>query len=142
MDYAAMDDEKAAEFIKGKRVIVVGFQKSALDIAMECCAANGKHNLFKQTLRIHPYLFLLSIWFAGVENPCTVLFRTAHWHLPDYLPWGFSLAYLYLNRFSELMVHKPGEGFLLGLLATILSPLVTTAITPNQMTCRLFSLLL
>ncbi|MBA0793175.1 hypothetical protein Gohar_017597, partial [Gossypium harknessii] len=99
MDYAAMDDEKAAEFIKGKRVIVVGFQKSALDIAMECCSANG------------------------VENPCTVLYRTAHWHLPDYLPWGFSLAYMYLNRFSELMVHKPGEGFLLGLLATILTPL-------------------
>ncbi|TYH31799.1 hypothetical protein ES288_A01G201000v1 [Gossypium darwinii] len=99
MEYAAMDDEKAAEFIKGKRVIVVGFQKSALDIAMECCSANG------------------------VENPCTVLYRTAHWHLPDYLPWGFSLAYMYLNRFSELMVHKPGEGFLLGLLATILTPL-------------------
>ncbi|XP_012467649.1 probable flavin-containing monooxygenase 1 isoform X1 [Gossypium raimondii] len=123
MDYAAMDDEKAAEFIKGKRVIVVGFQKSALDIAMECCSANGKYNLFKRTLRIHPYLFLLSIWFAGVENPCTVLYRTAHWHLPDYLPWGFSLAYMYLNRFSELMVHKPSEGFLLGLLATILTPL-------------------
>ncbi|KAG4215363.1 hypothetical protein ERO13_A01G174100v2 [Gossypium hirsutum] len=99
MEYAAMDDEKAAEFIEGKRVIVVGFQKSALDIAMECCSANG------------------------VENPCTFLHRTAHWHLPDYLPWGFSLAYMYLNRFSELMVHKPGEGFLLGLLATILTPL-------------------
>ncbi|KAG8500266.1 hypothetical protein CXB51_003610 [Gossypium anomalum] len=98
-EYAAMDHKQAAEFVKGKRVIVVGFQKSALDIAMECSAANGK------------------------ENPCTVLYRTAHWNVPDYLPWGFSLAHMYLSRFSELMVHKPGEGLLLSLLATILAPL-------------------
>ncbi|KAE8724741.1 Flavin-dependent monooxygenase 1-like protein [Hibiscus syriacus] len=70
MDYAAMEDAKAVEFIKGKRVLVVGFQKSALDMAMECSTANG------------------------MENPCTVLYRTAHWNLPDYLPWGFSLAHM------------------------------------------------
>ncbi|TXG65009.1 hypothetical protein EZV62_012003 [Acer yangbiense] len=71
MDYAAMDYESAANFVKGKLVTVVGLQKSALDIAMECTAANN------------------------------VMFR----------------------RFSELLVHKPGEGFLLNLLATMLSPL-------------------
>ncbi|KAE8672830.1 hypothetical protein F3Y22_tig00111834pilonHSYRG00210 [Hibiscus syriacus] len=80
MDYAAMEDAKAVKFIKGKRVIVVGFQKSALDIAMECSTANG------------------------MENPCTVLYRTAHWNLPHYLPWGFSFVHMYLTRFSELMV--------------------------------------
>ena len=42
MEYAAMDFDTAAEFIKGKKITVVGFQKSALDIAMECSAANGK----------------------------------------------------------------------------------------------------
>ncbi|GLT96892.1 hypothetical protein SLE2022_144830 [Rubroshorea leprosula] len=98
MEYAAMEYESAAKFVKGKRVTVVGLQKSALDIAMECAAANG------------------------VKNPCTVLYRTEHWTVPDFLPWGFSLAYLYLSRFSELLVHKPGEGFLLSLLATMLSP--------------------
>ncbi|RVW96663.1 putative flavin-containing monooxygenase 1 [Vitis vinifera] len=41
MEYAAMDFERAAEFIKGKRTTVVGFQKHALDIAMECSTANG-----------------------------------------------------------------------------------------------------
>lgn len=45
MDYAAMGHEMAMEFIRGKRVAVVGFRKSALDIAMECSAINGKSNI-------------------------------------------------------------------------------------------------
>ncbi|XP_004231090.3 probable flavin-containing monooxygenase 1 [Solanum lycopersicum] len=99
MDYSMMDSSTATNFVKGKQVAVVGFQKSGMDIAMECSTVNG------------------------VERPCTVLIRTPHWNLPDYFPWGLNLGYLFLNRFSELMVHKPGEGFLLSLLATILSPL-------------------
>ncbi|EOY20367.1 Flavin-dependent monooxygenase 1 [Theobroma cacao] len=99
MDYAAMDYKLAAKCIKGKRIVVFGLQKSALDIAMEYSTTNG------------------------VELPCTVLYKTERWSVPNYLPWGVPLAYLYLNRFSELLVHKPGEGFLLSSLATILSPL-------------------
>ncbi|KAM7258280.1 hypothetical protein ACFE04_014021 [Oxalis oulophora] len=99
MDYAAMDHQTAFNFVKGKRVAIVGFQKSALDIAMECSALNG------------------------VDNPCTVLYKTEHWNVPDHLPWGVPLAYFYLNRFSELLVHKPGEGLLYSFLATMLSPL-------------------
>ncbi|KAK9057856.1 hypothetical protein SSX86_022695 [Deinandra increscens subsp. villosa] len=99
MDYAAMDDGKAEEFVKGKRVVVVGFQKQGLDIAMECSSVNG------------------------TEYPCTVVYRNDRWKVADFSPWGIPLTYLYFNRFSELMVHKPGEGLLLALLATILSPL-------------------
>ncbi|GJR65315.1 probable flavin-containing monooxygenase 1 [Tanacetum coccineum] len=99
MEYSAMEHEKAIEFVKGKKVVVVGFQKQGLDIAMECSSVNG------------------------TKNPCTIVYRKDRWKLPDFSPWGIPLQYLYLNRFSELIVHKPGEGFLLGMLATILSPL-------------------
>ncbi|KAM3233840.1 putative flavin-containing monooxygenase 1 [Capsicum annuum] len=94
-----MDSATATNFVKGKYVAIVGFPKSGLDIAMECSTVNR------------------------VERPCTVVIRTPHWNVPDYFPWGFPMDKLYLNRFSELMVHKPGEGLLLYLMATILSPL-------------------
>ncbi|PHT85121.1 hypothetical protein BC332_34897 [Capsicum chinense] len=99
MDYSKMDSAAAANFVKGKHVAIVGFQKSGMDIAMECSTVNG------------------------VERPCSVVIRTPHWNVPDYFPWGFPMAKLYLNRFSELTVHKPGEGLLLYLMATIFSPL-------------------
>ncbi|KAI3714238.1 hypothetical protein L1987_72835 [Smallanthus sonchifolius] len=49
MKYSAMENQKAAEFVKGKKVVVVGFGKTGLDIARECAHVNGP------------------------ENPCTVL---------------------------------------------------------------------
>ena len=41
MENADMDYETAAKFATGKQVTVVGYQKSAMDIAMECSNANG-----------------------------------------------------------------------------------------------------
>ncbi|KAI3712214.1 hypothetical protein L1987_70765 [Smallanthus sonchifolius] len=99
MEYSAMEHDKAEQLVKGKRIVVVGFQKQGLDIAMECSSVNGS------------------------EHPCTIVYRKDRWKLPDFSPWGIPLQYLYFNRFAELMVHKPGEGFLLSLLATLLSPL-------------------
>ncbi|KAG5006572.1 putative flavin-containing monooxygenase 1 [Glycine soja] len=98
MDYSNLDNETAAELIKGKRVTIIGSQKSGLDLAAECANANG------------------------VKHPCTVIQRTAHWFLPDFNFWGVIAGFLYFNRFAELLVHKPGESFLFGLVATLLSP--------------------
>ncbi|KAI3465439.1 hypothetical protein Pfo_022102 [Paulownia fortunei] len=96
MDYAAMDKIQAAKFTENKRVTVVGFQKSALDIAAEIAKNNG------------------------VSNPCTLLFRRVHWSGSENL---VRFTFKNLNRFSELMVHKPGEGLILWFLALLLSPL-------------------
>ena len=51
MDYSDMDCQSAAELVKGKQVTVVGLQKSALDIAMECSIANGKIHYFTYIIR-------------------------------------------------------------------------------------------
>ncbi|PON77846.1 Flavin monooxygenase FMO [Trema orientale] len=100
MDYSAMDDEGAKELVRRKRIIVIGSMKSAVDIAAECSNVNG------------------------LEYPCTMIQRTVHWMLPSANLWGgVKLSYLYFTRFAELLVHKPGETFLLSILATLLSPL-------------------
>lgn len=67
-------------------------------------------------------------WFcvsckAGNRHPCTLLYRKAHWMLPDYL---VKFVFGNLTRFKECLIHKPGEGLFVWLLATLLSPLVIT----------------
>ncbi|XP_056683267.1 probable flavin-containing monooxygenase 1 isoform X2 [Spinacia oleracea] len=95
IEYSNLENEKARDLIKGKRVTVVGFKKTALDIAMQCATVNG------------------------VKYPCTMICRTPHWNVYQSIPW----ANMFLNRFSELLIHKPGDGPLLNFLATLLSPL-------------------
>lgn len=126
MDYSNMDQATAQKFIQGKQVTVVGFQKSGMDISMEVSTANG---IITTLCKLHSLLFCSKFssyicFIAGIEHPCTLLYRTEHWNLPDYVPWGVPIGFLYLNRFAELLIHKPDEGLLLSLLATILSPLV------------------
>ncbi|CAI0407750.1 unnamed protein product [Linum tenue] len=106
MEYSDLEAEEAKELVKGKKVAVVGFQKQALETAMLCSEINGAIGLL-----------------TGKENPCRVLYRTEHWNIPDFQAWSFPLAKLYFNRFAELLIHKPGEGLFLRLLATILSPI-------------------
>nr|WMB80868.1 FMO [Lamium maculatum] len=99
MDYSAMKNSDAAQFIKGKRIAIIGSGKSATDIAFECANANGN------------------------DKPCTMIQRNVHWGLPNLYPLGIKFTYVFFTRFPELMVHKPGEGFLANILATLLTPL-------------------
>ncbi|KAK9129260.1 hypothetical protein Sjap_009747 [Stephania japonica] len=85
-----MEDATTVELVKGKHVVVVGNQNSGLDIAVECDMANG------------------------AEHPCTLIYRTKHWSLPNFTVWGVLIFMLYFNRFSELMLHKPGQGLTYG----------------------------
>ncbi|CAI9117088.1 OLC1v1018416C2 [Oldenlandia corymbosa var. corymbosa] len=102
MDYAALltDNNAAAsphDLVQDKRVTVIGFQKSALDIASQISQLNG------------------------TKNPCTLVFRRAHWSVSEDV---VVQSFKNLNRFSELMVHKPNQGFFLWLLALLLSPML------------------
>nr|CAB3467757.1 unnamed protein product [Digitaria exilis] len=81
------------------RVAVVGTGKSAMDTAAQCAEANGS------------------------RYPCTMVYRSAHWMVDPKVARRVKFFTLTSTRLAELMVHKPGEGFALSLLATILSPL-------------------
>ncbi|KAM7252922.1 hypothetical protein ACFE04_025540 [Oxalis oulophora] len=97
MDYAALGNDGALQLVKEKRLTVVGFQKSAVDIAVEIANRNGP------------------------RHPCTLLFRAAHWMAPDH---DIGRSFKFLNRFTELIVHKPSDGFFLSFLAVLFWPLL------------------
>ncbi|KAL3655178.1 hypothetical protein CASFOL_000964 [Castilleja foliolosa] len=63
----------------------------------------------------------------SVRNPCTLLFRRVHWSGSENL---VKFTFRNLNRFSELMIHKPGEGPFLWLLAVLFSPLMKASRLP------------
>nr|GEY95794.1 dimethylaniline monooxygenase, N-oxide-forming [Tanacetum cinerariifolium] len=98
LQYAALDDDAAEQLVKGKKVVVVGLGKSGLDIARSCAEINGP------------------------EHPCSVVYRHDHWKLGDLYPLGIPMIHLIFSRFAVLGVHKPEQGFLLSLVATLLSP--------------------
>ncbi|GJN29056.1 hypothetical protein PR202_gb17248 [Eleusine coracana subsp. coracana] len=99
MEYSSMAHADAAELVRAKRVVVVGAGKSALDTAAQCAEANGR------------------------RYPCTLLYRSAHWMLDPQVAPRFKFSLLTTTRLGELMVHKPGEGLALSLVATMLTPL-------------------
>lgn len=40
LDYSKLDQEASTKLMKGKKVVVVGYKKSAIDLAVECAEAN------------------------------------------------------------------------------------------------------
>jgi dimethylaniline monooxygenase (N-oxide forming) len=40
IDYCKLDKEAASQLLKGKKVAVIGFKKSAIDLALECAEEN------------------------------------------------------------------------------------------------------
>lgn len=44
MDYSKLDKDSARLLLQGKKVAIIGYKKSAIDLAMECAQANqGTH---------------------------------------------------------------------------------------------------
>ncbi|XP_061369052.1 probable flavin-containing monooxygenase 1 [Gastrolobium bilobum] len=100
LDYCKLDQEAATELLKGKKVVVVGFKKSGIDIATECAQAN-----------------------QGPEGQaCTMVIRTLHWVVPHYWIWGLPFFLFYSTRSSQFLHERPNQGLLKALLCLLLSP--------------------
>ncbi|XP_061361534.1 probable flavin-containing monooxygenase 1 [Gastrolobium bilobum] len=101
LDYCKLDQEAATELLKGKKVVVVGFKKSGIDLAMECAQAN-----------------------QGPEGrPCTMVIRTLHWIVPHYWIWGLPFFLFYSTRSSQFLHERPNQGLLRTLICLMLSPM-------------------
>ena len=40
LDYCKLDKESTDKLMRGKKVVIIGYKKSAIDMAMECAEAN------------------------------------------------------------------------------------------------------
>lgn len=101
LDYSKLDQEGVTNLLKGKRVAVVGYKKSAIDVAAECAEAN-----------------------QGPEGqPCTMVIRTLHWTVPHYWVWGLPFSWFYSTRFSQFFHERPDQGMLRSLFCHLLSPI-------------------
>ncbi|KAK9131479.1 hypothetical protein Sjap_011966 [Stephania japonica] len=101
LDYCKLDKEASSDLLKGKKVVIVGYKKSAIDLALECAEAN-----------------------QGPDGqPCTMLVRTLHWTVPSYSVWGLPFFLFYSTRLSQFLHSRPNEGFLRTILCTLSSPL-------------------
>ncbi|XP_008800513.1 probable flavin-containing monooxygenase 1 [Phoenix dactylifera] len=101
LDYCKLDEEAAKTLMRGKKVVVIGYKKSAIDLAVECAEANQ----------------------GSDGQPCTMVIRTLHWTVPSYSVWGLPLLLFYATRFSQFLHERPDQGMLRSTLCRLLSPL-------------------
>ncbi|EEF46227.1 dimethylaniline monooxygenase, putative [Ricinus communis] len=101
LDYCKLEKEAASELLKGKKVVVVGFKKSAIDLALECAEANQGPD-----------------W-----QPCTMVVRTLHWTVPHYWVWGLPFFLFFSTRSSQFIHERPNQSLLKALLCLLLSPM-------------------
>ncbi|KAI4316443.1 hypothetical protein L6164_024421 [Bauhinia variegata] len=101
IDYSKLNRKRAHELLKGKKVAVIGYKKSSIDLAMECAEAN-----------------------KGPEGqPCTMVIRTLHWTVPSYWIWGLPFFLFYSTRSSQFLHQKPNQNLLMALLCLLSSPM-------------------
>ncbi|XP_059433604.1 probable flavin-containing monooxygenase 1 [Corylus avellana] len=101
IDYCKLDKEAASKLLEGKKVAVIGYKKSAIDLALECAEANQGPN----------------------GQPCTMVVRTLHWTVPHYRVWGLPFYLFYSTRLSQFLHARPNQSFLRALLCLLLSPM-------------------
>ncbi|GAA0154968.1 oxygenase [Lithospermum erythrorhizon] len=105
IDYCKLDEEASTELLKDKKVVIFGYKKSAIDLAVECAQANQGPN----------------------GQPCTMIVRTLHWTVPHYSIWGLPFYLFYSTRTSQFLHERPNQGFPKTILSHLLSPMKRAA---------------
>nr|GMC54660.1 probable flavin-containing monooxygenase 1 [Ipomoea batatas] len=96
-----LDKEESTQLLKGKKTVVFGYKKSAIDLAVECAEAN-----------------------QGTDGQaCTMVIRTLHWTVPHYSVWGLPFYLFFSTRSSQFLYERPKQGLARTLLCHLLSPL-------------------
>lgn len=74
IDYCKLNNEATSDLLKGKKVVVIGFKKSATDIAMDCAHENqGNNSLLRYNLFILIYIpcskFRFTLFWKHIQIP-------------------------------------------------------------------------
>ncbi|EEF46171.1 probable flavin-containing monooxygenase 1 [Ricinus communis] len=101
MDYSKLDKDGVRDLLQGKKVAIVGYKKSAIDLAVECAMANQ----------------------GPKGQPCTVVIRTLHWTVPSYWIWGLPFFFFFSTRSSQFLHERPNQSCFKTLLCLLLSPM-------------------
>ncbi|KAJ8423025.1 hypothetical protein Cgig2_013031 [Carnegiea gigantea] len=101
LDYCKLSEEETSELFEGKRVAIVGYKKSAIDLAVECAEANQGED----------------------GKPCTMVIRTLHWTVPHYSVWGLPFYLFYSTRSSQFIHERPDQGLFRAFTCLLLSPM-------------------
>ncbi|KAK3148198.1 hypothetical protein QOZ80_3BG0291970 [Eleusine coracana subsp. coracana] len=101
LDYCKLTEEETVKLMKGKKVVVVGYKKSAIDLALECAQANQGEG----------------------GEACTMLVRTLHWVVPSYSIWGLPFFLFYSTRLAQFLYERPNQGMLRSMLCRLMTPL-------------------
>ncbi|XXG58853.1 hypothetical protein AAC387_Pa04g1051 [Persea americana] len=100
LDYCNLNKEETTRLMKGKKVAVIGYKKSAIDLAVECAQANHGPD----------------------GQPCTMVIRTLHWTVPSYWIWGLPFFMLFSTRSSQFL-YEPNQSFMRNLSRLLSSPM-------------------
>nr|GMC50068.1 probable flavin-containing monooxygenase 1 [Ipomoea batatas]GMC50069.1 probable flavin-containing monooxygenase 1 [Ipomoea batatas]GMC53943.1 probable flavin-containing monooxygenase 1 [Ipomoea batatas] len=119
-----LDKEESTHLLKGKKVVVFGYKKSAIDLAVECAEAN---QVLVFWLLLHALSMIADLSMClnkGTDGQaCTMVIRTLHWTVPHYSVWGLPFYLFFSTRSSQFLYERPKQGLARTLLCHLLSPL-------------------
>ncbi|XP_051114363.1 probable flavin-containing monooxygenase 1 [Andrographis paniculata] len=117
VDYCKLSNEESTQLLRDKKVVVIGYKKSAIDLAVECAEANQGEK----------------------GERCTMVVRTLHWTVPHYSIWGLPFYLFYSTRLSQFLHRRPNQGLIRTLLCHILTPMrkATSKMIESYLTWKL-----